>query len=295
MPQVSLIRLLLCASVCCAFAQETSKLEFEVATIKPSPPPEPGQGYTVGCKGGPGQTDPEMFRCQNMSPMNFISRAFGMSSYLVTGPDWLRADKFDVTAKVPAGTTKEQFAIMLQNMLIDRFKLATHHESKEIARYDLVVAKNGLKLKESVDAPAPKDDPTPYRMTLGTDGYPKLAPGRPGMAIMNDRARLFYPKWTMEQLAGQLSGQLGKPVTDATGLKGKYDIALYWFAGSVRAAPMPSGGGGGANTLPAAPEGDGGPTLERAIQDQLGLRLEPKKGPVDFLVVDHMEKLPTDN
>ena len=71
MPQVSLIRLLLCASVCCAFAQETSKLEFEVATIKASPPPEPGQGYTVGCKGGPGQTDPRNVPLPKYEPDEF--------------------------------------------------------------------------------------------------------------------------------------------------------------------------------------------------------------------------------
>ncbi len=198
MPSSCLRWLIVLAGACCTFAQDAPKLEFEVATIKPSPPPDPGKGITVGCKGGPGQSDPEMFRCQNMSPMNFISRAFGLSYYLITAPDWLRSDKFDVTAKVPTGTTKEQFNIMLQNMLIDRFRLVTHRESKEVPKYDLVVAKNGPKLKESVDEPAPKDDPTPFRMTMGPDGYPKLAPGRPGMAIMNDRARLFYPKWTME-------------------------------------------------------------------------------------------------
>ncbi len=294
MPQLSLSGMLVCAAVCCAFGQETGKLEFEVATIKPSPPPEPGRGYTVGCRGGPGQADPEMFRCQNMSSMNFISVAFGMNYYQVMAPDWMYADKFDVIAKVPAGTTKEQFAIMLQNMLIDRFELVTHHESKEISTYDLVVAKNGPKFKESVDWPAAKEDPAPQRPSLDKDGYPIFAPGRPGMAIMNSHAAMSYPKETMDELAGQLAIQLHKPVSNATGLKGHYEIALRWFAGSVRAAP-PQQPAGGANPLPAAAEGDGGPTLERAVQEQLGLRLEAKKGPVDFLVVDRMEKLPTDN
>lgn len=88
----------------------------------------------------------------------------------------------------------------------------------------------------------------------------------------------------MQQFAQVLSGQLGKPVADATGLPGRYDISLYWASDTLHAAP-------GAEP----PPGDPGPTLEQAIQDQLGLRLVSMKGPVDFTVVDHLEKLPTDN
>jgi uncharacterized protein (TIGR03435 family) len=95
---------------------------------------------------------------------------------------------------------------------------------------------------------------------------------------MNGRGRMYQPALTMEEFAEFLTGQMASPVTDATGLKGKYEISLYWTTEPLKAA-----------------DGDAGPTLMRALQEQLGLRLEAKKGPVDFLVVDHIEKLPTDN
>jgi uncharacterized protein (TIGR03435 family) len=92
----------------------------------------------------------------------------------------------------------------------------------------------------------------------------------------------------MEMLAGQLSGQLQGPVTDTTGLTGKYDISLYWTAGNgIRTSPP--------GAEPTALASDPGPTLTQALQDQLGLRVESRKGPVDFVVVDHAEKVPTEN
>jgi uncharacterized protein (TIGR03435 family) len=94
---------------------------------------------------------------------------------------------------------------------------------------------------------------------------------------------------TMERLAGLLSGQIGGPVADMTGLAGKYDIDLYWNATNSLRASAP---GADPGALPSDP---GGPTLQQALQDQLGLRLESKKGPVDFLVVDHMEEVPNAN
>jgi uncharacterized protein (TIGR03435 family) len=89
----------------------------------------------------------------------------------------------------------------------------------------------------------------------------------------------------MEKLAIILAGQLGRPVTDNTGLKGEYDIRLYWVTDTLRSG-TPS---------PAGADGDEGPTITQAIQDQLGLRLEAKKGPVDCLIVDHIERAPTEN
>jgi uncharacterized protein (TIGR03435 family) len=111
---------------------------------------------------------------------------------------------------------------------------------------------------------------------LAADGYPQLPKGIT-MAWMNGRARWQDPKGTMETLAGVISGQLGKPVTDSTGLNGKYDIALFWAAESRK------------------PEDEPGPTIFSALQDQLGLKLEQKKGMVEMLIVDKAEKVPTEN
>ncbi len=297
--------LLLVFAACGVFAQTDAKVDFEVVSIKAAPPPESKDGV-IGLRmfsnGGPGSQDPGIWRCENLSLRNLITSAYGLYSFQLGAPDWLQDQRFDISAKVPEGATKEQFNIMMQNMLVERFKLAVHHETKEAAKYDLVVAKNGPKLNESVDIPVASTDaptgppPAPKPMAIGKDGYPELAPNRAGMAMMNGRARLFYPKSTMAMLAARLQGQLSTPVTDATGLTGKYDISLYWNANTMRAsAPAAGPPGGGAVPMLAAPDGDGGPTLEQALQDQLGLRLEAKKGPVDIVVVDHIEKMPTDN
>jgi uncharacterized protein (TIGR03435 family) len=269
-----------------AFAQSAAKVEFEVASIKPSPDPPPGQGYIVGCNGGPESKDPTLFRCTNQNLRNMITRAYNIQGYQLLGPDWLRDLKFEISAKVPEGATKEDLNAMLRNLLTGRFKLEAHRESREAAKLELTVAKGGPKLKESVDTKDPAPNGASFGSKADADGYPILAPGRPGMAMMNGKARLFYPKWTMEQLARQIGGQLGKPVTDATGLKGQYDIGLFWSEAPVRAAPSAGG---------ASDPVDNGPTLEQAIQTQLGLRLQPTRGPVDFLVVDHAERTPVGN
>jgi uncharacterized protein (TIGR03435 family) len=297
MPRAALASLLLILSPA-AFPQTAAKLEFEVVSIKPSPAIDPNQGFSMGCSGGPETKDPVMFRCQNMDLRNLITRAYSIPTFRLTAPSWLSEQRFEISAKIPPGTSKYQFPLMLQSLLLDRFQLAVHHESKELAKFDLVLAKNGPKFKESADAPPPKAGDSP-RDASGPpsndkDGYPILAPGRPGMAMMNGRARMVYPQWTMEKFAEVVGLQLHKPVTDATGLKGKYDLSLYWAVASVRAAP-PQPSGPGAIPLAPAPENDSGPTFEQALQDQLGLRLEPKKGPVDFLIVDHIEKLPSEN
>lgn len=273
-------------------AQSTTRLEFEVASIKPSPPPD-GRGRTVGCIGGPGNGDPGLLTCRNMNLANLVSTAYKLSYYQLSAPDWMKDPfaTFDLNARVPEGATKDELKVMMQNLLADRFKLVVHRESREIQEYDLVVAKNGPKFKEA-QPPAPKPDPAGDAkkgpsgpMKLGDDGYPVI-PGGTGGAFMQGRARIYFPQMTMALLAGQLSGQLGKPVTDATGLKGKYDIGMYWVAdGAPTAAPDPG--------VPTAP--DPAPTLMEALQDQLGLRLQSKKGTVEFVVVDRAERVPSEN
>lgn len=282
---------LLFVLICFVAQAQTSpaKLEFDAASIKPSPERDPNGPVRVGCSGGPGTKDPGLFTCQNMNALNLVTTAFSIEIYRVSGLSYTR-DAFNVTARIPEGTTKEQFSTMLQNLLMDRFHLAVHRESREMAKYELVVAKNGPKMKKATEIPPPNPDAPappqsgPYRMTADKEGFPVLVPGRPAMAMMNGRARMYQPRFTMEKLAQQISFQVGKPVTDATGLQGEYEIALYWAADNL---PAPK---------PDAPDpADSGPTMMQALQEQLGLRLDPKKGPVDFLVVDHIDKMPTDN
>ena len=269
-----------------ALAQTETKAEFEVVSVKPSPPAQPGVPMNVGCNGGPGTTDPTTFRCTNMNLANLITAAYGIMRFQLTGPDWMQNQRFEISARVAGEPSREQLNLMLQNMLAGRFKLAVHRETKEMPRYELVVAKNGPKLKPSDTDPGPRsaDPPDPSPPKMDKDMYPVLKPGQAGTIIINGRARTFRPNCTMQQFAQILSGQLGKPVVDSTGLSGRYDISFYWARETLT-------GGPGAEPSP----GDPGPTLEQAIQDQLGLRLVSDRGPVEFIVVDRLEKLPSEN
>ncbi len=277
----SLVCLLALALVPAVFAQPDAQLAFEVASVKLSPPAN-GGGRTVGCSGGPDSPDPDRWSCQNLNLKNLLGMAEGLNFFQIQGPDWLFEPYFNINAILPKGTTRKQFQAMIESLLKDRFHLASHRESREMPVLALVVAKGGPKIKEGVETPLPEDaknDP-PYRPTPDKDGFPALRPGRPGMAMMRGGNRMYYPALTMDGLAGMLGLQMGKQTTNATGLIGKYEISLYWVS----------------DNSPAHPDADGPrPTLEEAIQSQLGLRFETRKGAIEFLIVDHIDKLPTDN
>jgi uncharacterized protein (TIGR03435 family) len=272
---------------------------FEVASIRPSAPYDPRVGRTVHSDGGPGTKDPTTFTCENCRLQSLIAMAYDIPEYRLSAGDRMGMDSFIVSAKIPAGATKEQFHLMMQNMLAERFKLVVHHEQKEMQTYDMVVAKGGLKLKERGEEPPAKEDtpePDPKQPEstevpkLGKDGFPTLPEGFTA-AMMKGRARMMYPRQTMEWFAGMMAGQLGRPVIDATGLTGKYDFALFWAYGDGAA-----GRASASDSTPLAGTSDPeGPSLFEAIQSQLGLKLEPTKGPVDIVVVDHAEKVPTEN
>jgi uncharacterized protein (TIGR03435 family) len=276
-----------------AWPQSAGKLEFEVASIKPTPPLEKRPpGALEGCRGGPGTNDPELLTCEDMSLFSLALTAYQIERgqyYRLSAPDWTKQlPGFDLGARVPAGATKDDLAAMLRNLLADRFKLVVHHESREVQEYDLVVAKGGPKFRESA-APAKdaangdvKGDASD-KPRLGADGYPALPPGHRA-AVIDDRAHFHDPKMSIKFLTTLLATQLAKPVQDATGLSGTYDIDLHWDT-AIHANPP----GPGEQTP------DQGPALIQAVQEQLGLRLEPKKGIVDFVIVDHAERVPAGN
>jgi len=272
--------LLLCAGVLVYGQSADSKPEFEVASIKPSAPLRDRPVFTRS-NGGPGTDYPTRITIENYLLRSLISQAYQVEFAQVSGPDWLTTEKFDIAAKVPAGATKKQVPVMLQNLLAERFHLTIHREKKEGPVYDLVVAKNGPKFKESPRSLASQNSSEQplARLRLGPDGFPALGNGRGyRMAIMNNRAAARFTDASMTQLAALLQGQLDHPVTNATGLTGKYDFNLQWVTDGL------------------APLGDDpGPPLMVAVQEQLGLKLEQKKGFVDIIVVDHIDKVPTEN
>jgi len=225
-----------------------------------------------------------MWTCQNMSLHNVIGIAFNLNSQQLIAPEWTKEPRFDITAKVPEGATREQFFQMLQNMLVERFGLKFHRDQQQVQGFELSIAKGGPKFQESAPEP-PKDPaavppppltPAQLRPTRGPDGYPVSLAGVSGAATMGNRASGQWFRVTMQRLVTELDHQLNKPVVDATGLNGKYDLALHWVPDPTR------------------PDGDG-PSLFAALQEQLGLKLESKKVTIPTVVIDHAEKTPTEN
>ena len=155
----------------------TPRPVFEVASIKPSPPPDP-MGYRVGTSGGPGTPDPGRWSAQNYSLKNLIYTAYNLKSYELAAPDWTNSERFDIVAKVPEGASRDDLRLMIQALLEDRFKLTFHREPKEMATYELVVARNGPKLKEPVPPAAKLEAPLPSGPLKNGCGGLSDPPGR---------------------------------------------------------------------------------------------------------------------
>jgi uncharacterized protein (TIGR03435 family) len=250
---------------------------FEVASMRPSALQANGRYGNYRMSGGPGTNDPGRMILENFDIRSLILKAYDIPFYSFSGPEWLFDVRFDVTASIPPGTTKEQFLLMQQNLLATRLGLVVHREMREMPLYELMVARGGSKLKIAAPPGEPDDVPKFTDLKRDAEGFPVLIPGRTMYAMAMDHARLQGAGETMTHFASTLAGQLSAPVTDATGLTGKYDFTLKWLPGNLR------------------PDDDPGLSLEAALPSQLGLTLRHTKGQVEILVVDHVEKTPTDN
>jgi uncharacterized protein (TIGR03435 family) len=286
------ILVLTCLNLCrmCAYGQAADAPSFEVASVKPASP----SATAISCSGGPGTTSPGIWRCSNVPLAFLISRSYGFQAYQFTPRAPCCQGRFDFTAKVPEGATKEQFQRMIQKLLEERLKLKLHHEQKEMAIYELTVGEKGPKMKESApDASSEPEDPwAPPEYSMGKDGYPVFPAGRGGLTGPNGHYRWTGLNVSMQEIVKTLSFHLGRPVVDATGLKGKYDIDMKWGVDVAWLLEM----AGRRDQIAELPDtGPTGPTLIRAVQDQLGLKLNSKKGLGDLVVVDHVEKVPTEN
>jgi uncharacterized protein (TIGR03435 family) len=227
---------------------------YEVVSIKPTEP---------GARGGEWRSPPDGFRFRNMPLSSLIYSAYGiiMDSQVSGMPEWAESDRYDVEAKVDADTAEawknlswkerwKQEQPMIQLLLADRCHLKVHRETKELPVYDLIIAKGGLKMKEAAANEA------------GTESM--------GGGTMIVRAQ------TIESIVYGFAGTDGRLIVDKTGLgEKKFDFELKWTPDNRR------------NADDAA---DAGPSIFTALEEQLGLKLVPSKGPVDVLVIDHIEK-----
>jgi uncharacterized protein (TIGR03435 family) len=243
--------------------------------------------------GGPGTSDPGRIHYPLISLKSLLIRAYN-SYFEIVGPNWLDTQFVQVDATFPPSTTEEHFQEMLQNLMVDRFELKYHSATKEISGYALEIAKNGPKVKASVESPAPhgvEDSGTAERPRIGPDGFPtrsRLVPGKAGTQMymgQGGRRRLYAQQQSMHDLAAFLESQLQQDagpnspsvsVTDLTGLTAKYDFTLTFSRDST-------------------PDAELFPDIFVAMQSQLGIKLERKKVPMRVLVIDHIDKTPTQN
>jgi uncharacterized protein (TIGR03435 family) len=254
-------------------APPTPVFEFEVATIKPN-------------KSGSGSmrthSTPDGYTITNASVQSLIELVFGIQDYqILAAPEWLASEHYDVEAKMDPAVAdalqklnpedrKPKRLLMLRALLIDRLKLKIHHETKELPVYSLVITKNGPKLQKTNRDPATPDVPV----------------GRGGPSVTTEEGNGPVTLRVLHCASGDLASVLvpyvGRTVIDETGLTAVYDFTLQFTPDDFSAGPSRSAGLS-ATELSA-------PSIFNAVQEQLGLKLESGKGPVDVIVIDHVER-----
>jgi len=258
---------------------------YEVASIKPN---KSGSDYN-SLRGSP-----DGFTATNITLRTLIREAYAVEDHQITQtPSWLNSERYDIQAKADKSTIEELQKLgpderklerqrMLQALLADRFKLSVHFETKQGPAYALVIAKNGPKLHEAKPGESYADG------IKGFDGLP-IGPHRTRMAS----GELTVQALPMATVAQLLSMHLGRTVLDETRLMGNYDFTLRWTPeqGETAVFNGPEGSQLRADSIPAE---FSGPSIFAALQEQLGLKLESQKGPVEILVIDHIEK-PSEN
>ena len=328
---VSALILLLFASAIARGQAPQSKLAFDVATVKPAAPLDPAQ-LAADIKAGRmpkvgQQIDATRATYTYTQLDELIAMAYKMRLYQISGPPWLSQERFDIVASLPEGATKDDVPAMLQALLAERFKLVAHHAQEEHKVLGLVVGKGGPKMKESATTPqafdpnsplAPgerqvDDADGPMRVKMGSDATITANMGARGTIIekINRQNMTFDITSSGVTMGGfaqllstilmQMGGANSRQVVDMTGLKGYYQIDVEISIADLMAMartqgmPMPaSPSSGGANTVPEASDPGGGSSVFESVS-QMGLKLQDSKATVDRLVIDHIEKTPTEN
>jgi uncharacterized protein (TIGR03435 family) len=266
----------------------TPPLTFEVASIKPSATDDRRVMIQIQPGGG--------LRTSGTSLKMLLTFAYDVRDFQISGgPGWINSDRYEIVAKGGGAaasdtpddprkmtdeqrkTVGDQMRERLRALLADRFQLTLHRETKEQSVYALLVAKNGPKLQESQTK----------------DGQAKEGTGPRGPMMRMGRGELSGQGVALDMLTRTLSSQLGRTVIDRTGLKGNFDFKLTWTPDPGQSAGPPGGGPPPGADAPPPPDPNG-PSIFTALQEQLGLRLESQKGPVEMLVIDRVEK-PSEN
>lgn len=292
-----LVPAVLIVAICAALHAQTISPSFEVVVIKPSLPmseaiPLLRAGkMTIGINIDSARVDMGFVTLTDL-----ITRAFEVKPHQIAGPDWLAMERFDIQAKRPDGTTDAQIAPMIRTMLAERFAMKTHMESRTMAAYALVTGKNGAKLQPSMLPADPDAGKALTSFTTSAGGATTSSGGPAGPARITlgpNGIQLTLLRTNTMGLAEILSSVLGKPVVDHTGLTGDYQVTLDVPQNDLQNIARALGLG--VPGIPADAAVDpAGSTMFQTIE-QLGLKLEARREPIDTVVIDHIEKQPTAN
>ena len=211
------------------------------------------------------QFPPGKYVARNVTVRHLIQNSYGIFEFQIDGATgWANSDRFDVEGTAQGGPTQAQVQLMVRSLLADRFKLNVHRETWQLPVYELATAKGGIKFKEGKCVGEPsRTNPC-------------------GGTFLSVRGDMRSREISVREFGNALSGYLGRTVVDKTGLTGKYDFDLQWTPDDT----MPRGPGDAG----ATPPDPNGPSLFTAMQEQLGLELKAAKGPVEMLVIDHVER-----
>jgi len=272
-------------------AQAPADLKFEVASLRPSQTSQDRVDVGVHIDGA-------QVRINALPMRDYIARAYNLKLYQVSGPEWLTTERYDLSAKLPEGTKPDQIWDMMQALLLERFQLKSHREKKDLPIYALIVGRPPLKLQESAPDPAGTERKTAVNVAasgsadgvsvdLGNGAYYSFVP--PG--------KFEAKKISMDLLARSLERYTDRPILDMTELKGNYDLTFNVNNEDYQVMLIRAATNAGMILPPQVIQymenGSIGSLLDAA--QQLGLKLDARKAPLDVLVVDSMSKTPTEN
>jgi uncharacterized protein (TIGR03435 family) len=291
MKPIHSVSLLVLTSVV-AYCQAPHK-EFDVASVRPAPINVSGQEkVALGL-----HIDGAHVRIASFSLRDLIVRAYGVKAGQVTGPDWIASERYDVNATLPAGSTADDIPVMLQALLTDRFKLKTHRDKKEFPVYALIIGKTPLKLIEDAQDPETADSKGAVNAAAtGSAAGVSVNLGRGSYYTFADN-QFEAKKMGINMLCLQLERYVDRPIINMTDLNGTYDITLKLTPEDYQAMLIRIAVNSGVVLPPQVlqyMEGSSISSLFDGIQ-QAGLKLDPRKAPLDVIVVDQAQKTPTDN
>jgi uncharacterized protein (TIGR03435 family) len=289
-----------------AFGQGLEAPHFEVASIKPAALDLMSQ-YAAGKLHTGMSVDGARVDIGAMTLTDLICAAYRIRPYQLSGPDWMTANRFNILARIPDGVPKESAPEMLQALLVERFSLAIHHETKDENGYALIVGKGGSKMEESrQNSGAPtstggaavdlgqgpvdvkRDGKGGTTLSGGPNGPMRMSPGPEGSTHYE------FLAMSMRKLADFLSPMLDGPVADVTGMTGYYQVSLDIPFVILRRRAEAAGFAAPAPPSATAPSEPSDGVLFDSLQ-KMGLKLEKRKLPIDTIIVDRLETAPTGN